>query len=201
VSGYTDLARESYSESIDHDQIAGAYKAWTKGGVTSSQAVTLPTGYTIAMQTVLENAAVEGYWQKEYTVGAGASIQFTANLRKHDAMTYLPRCIIFNKASADPFAGGAGLHTFTMTDSIDTWESEAWTYTNSTAADVTLVVRFQGMHATATFYSALLAEQINVDLTTALANIAVIDGVVDAIKTKVDTLKNPSMIIDGEIIV
>lgn len=221
--GYTGLARETYSESINHDQVAGAFKSWTKGGVTSSQAVTVPVGYTKAMQTVLENAAVEGYWQKEYTVGAGASVNITMNLRKSAAMAYLPRCIIFNKASTDPFAGGAGINTFTMTDSIDTWEASTYTYYNSTAEDVTLVVRFQGMNASGNMFSALLVEQINVDLTAVLAalavvdgivddilvdtgtdipaDIAVVDGVVDAIKTHTDTLKNPKLLIDGEIIV
>jgi hypothetical protein len=54
---------------------------------------------------------------------------------------------------------------------------------------VTLVVRVQGMHATATFYSAVQAEQINVDLTSALANIAVIDTAVDAVKSITDQLR------------
>lgn len=168
---YTALAREIYSESYDHDQVAGAYKAWTKGGVTSSQAVTVPTGYTQAMQTVLQNATVEGYWQREVTVGAGASVNITSYLRKAASMTYLPRVIIFNKASTDPFAGGAGLHTFAMTNSIDTWESEVYTYTNSGTADVTLVIRTQGMAASGSVYSVVDVEQINVDLTAALAKL------------------------------
>jgi len=92
VYGYATFSKYSYSESIDHDQVAGAYKAWTKGGVTSSQAVTVPTGYTKAMQTVLENAAVEGYWQKEFTVGAGAKRQLhhePAQGNEHDLFTAL----------------------------------------------------------------------------------------------------------------
>ncbi len=84
--------------------------------------------------------------------------------------------------------GGAGLHTFTMTDSVDTWESDLWTYTNSGTEDVTLVVRIQGMNATGNLYSALDVEQINVDLTGAIAKIDVIDGLVDAIKAKTDQL-------------
>lgn len=180
-ANYALLPREVYSESIDHDQVAGAFRSWTKGGVTSSQAVTVPTGFTQAMQTVLENAAVEGYWQKEITVGAGASVNITSYLRKAASMAYLPRVIVFNKASADPFAGGAGLHTFTMTDSIDTWESDLYTYTNSGTADVTLVIRTQGMAASGSVYSLIDVEQINVDLTTALAGIAAIKAKTDPI--------------------
>lgn len=166
---YTNLSKGTYSESIDHDQQAGAYKAWTKGGVTTRQAVTYPSGKTYAMQTVLASASVEGFWQKEITVGAGASVNITMYLRKSASMAYLPRVIIFNKASTDPFAGGTGLNTFTMTNSVDTWESSLYTYTNSTSEDITLVIRTQGMNASGNLFSYIDVEQINVDLTSAIA--------------------------------
>ncbi len=185
---YTLFSKYVYSESIDHDQVSGAYKAWTSGGITTKQAVTVPTGYSSAMQTVLESATKQGYWQKEITVGAGASVNIEMNLRKDASMVYLPRIIVFNKASTDPFAGGAELYTFTMTDSIDTWEDDLYTYTNTGIEDVTLVIRCQGMNATGNMYSALDVEQINVDLTGAIAKIDVIDGLVDAIKAKTDQL-------------
>jgi len=177
-----------YTESIDHDQVAGAYKAWTTGGVTTKQAVTKPTGYASAMQTVLASASYKGYWQKEITIGAGASVNIEMNLRKDASVTYLPRVIVFNKATIDPFAGGAGLYTFTMTNSVDTWENDLYTYTNSGSEDVTLVIRCQGMNATGNMYSALDIEQINVDLTSAIAKIDVVDALVDAIKAKTDQL-------------
>jgi hypothetical protein len=178
-NGYATFIREIYSESIDHDQNAGAFKSWTKGGVTSSQTATPPTGYTQYNQTVLENAAVEGFWQKEVLVAAGASITITMNLRKTASMTYLPRCIVFNKAATDPFAGGAGLTTFTMTNSIDTWEASSYTYTNTGSADVVLVIRFQGMNASGNMLSAVTVNVINVDLTTALAQLALIKATVE----------------------
>lgn len=184
---YTSLPKEIYSESFDHDQVAGAFRAWTKGGVTTKQAVTFPVGYTSAMQTVLENATVEGYWQKEVVVGAGASVNIAMNLRKDVAMAYLPRVIVFNKAATDPFAGGAGLYTFTMTNSVDTWEDDLYTYTNATAEDVTLVIRCQGMNAANNLFSAILVEQINVDLTMLLANLAIVDTVVDAVQSGMAT--------------
>jgi hypothetical protein len=110
------------------------------------------------------------------------------NLRKDASMTYLPRVIVFNKSTTDPFAGGTGLKTFTMTNSVDTWESDVYTYTNTGAEDVTLVIRCQGMNATGNMYSELLIEQINVDLTSAIAKIDVVDALVDAIKLKTDQL-------------
>lgn len=185
---YTSGDVTAFSESFDHDQVVGAYRAWTAGGVTTKQAVTAPVGYTSAMQTVLANAAKQGYWQKEITISAGASVNIEMNLRKSAAMTYLPRIIVFNKASTDPFAGGTGLYTFTMTNSIDTWEDDLYTYTNTTSEDITLVIRCQGMNATGNMYSLVDVEQINVDLTGAIAKIDVIDGLVDAIKAKTDQL-------------
>jgi len=169
LTAYTSFAQETYAESLDHDQTAGKFAAWTKGGVTLSNTVTVPAGYTTSYQITLESASYIGFWRREVTVGAGASVNITMNLYKSGAMTYLPRCIIFNKAATDPFAGGAGIHTFTMTDSTTTWEDELYTYTNATANDVTLVIRFQGKNASGTVATALLVEQINVDLTSAIA--------------------------------
>lgn len=193
--------KEFYSESIDHDQVAGAYKAWTAGGVTTLQTTNNPTGFTSNMSTVLQNATIEGYWQKEVLVGAGASVTISMALRKSASMTYLPRIIVFNKASTDPFAGGTGLNTFTMTNSTDTWEYSTYVYTNTGTADVTLVIRSQGMNATGTMLSAVKVDVINVDLTSALAKLDTIDTVVDSIKAKTDILKNPTLLIDNEIIV
>ena len=191
---YTALAKEIYSYIVNYGEVGGAYKAWTKGGVTTSQTTNNPTGFTSNMSTVLENAAIEGYWQKEVLVGAGASVTISMALRKSASMTYLPRIIVFNKASTDPFAGGTGLYTFTMTDSTDTWEYSTYVYTNTGTADVTLVIRSQGMNATGTMLSAVKVDVINVDLTSALAKL-------DAIKAKTDILKNPTLLIDNEIIV
>ena len=191
---YIAFAKEIYSYIVNYGEVGGAYKAWTKGGVTTSQTTNNPTGFTSNMSTALENATNEGYWQKEVLVGAGASVTISMALRKSASMTYLPRIIVFNKASTDPFAGGTGLNTFTMTDSTDTWEYSTYVYTNTGTADVTLVIRSQGMNATGTMLSAVKVDVINVDLTSALAKL-------DAIKAKTDILKNPTLLIDNEIIV
>jgi hypothetical protein len=190
-TGYNILPKETFSYSINHDQVAGAYKAWTKGGVTTKQAVTYPTGFTNSMQTVLESTTSEGYWQKELSVGAGQSVNITSYLRKDASMTYLPRVIMFLKNTTDPFAGGTGLHTFTMTDSVDTWEDDTYTYSNDTSEDVVLVIRTQGKNATGNLFSYLDIEVINVDLTSVIALLNTIDGkadTIDAIKAKTDLI-------------
>jgi hypothetical protein len=66
-----------------------------------------------------------------------------------------------------------------MTDSTTTWEAETYTYGNTTANDVTLVIRFQGKNASGTVTTALLVEQINVDLTSAIAKLVAIQAKTD----------------------
>lgn len=178
-SGYANLPQECYSESIDHDATAGKFAAWTKGGITTSASATPPTGYTTYMSSALADANNLAFWQKEVLVAPGASVEISMCLRKSGAMAYLPRCIVFNKASTDPFAGGAGLNTFTMTDSVDTWEYDNYVYTNTGANDVTLVIRFQGKNAAGTMLSAVTVNVINVDLTTALADLDTIEQIVN----------------------
>lgn len=170
-----------YIASTNHNQIQGNLNAWSKGGKTISQSTVLPSGYSSGYLTVLVNASWEGFWESEVVVSAGASVNIEMSLRKDASMTYLPRSVVFNKASIDPFAGGIGLHTFTMTDSIDTWESDTFTYTNTGSDPVNLVIRYQGMNATGSMYSALDIEQINVDLTSAIA-------LITEVKAKTDQL-------------
>lgn len=178
----------NYSESIIHDQVAGNYKSWTRGGITTTVATPVPSGYTSALQIALSSATSRGYTKWEVTVGAGASVNIGMYLRKSASMAVLPKFEVSDKSLLDPFLGGTALYTFTMTDSINTWESDTYTYTNTSAGDVTLIVRAIGMNASGNVYCVADIEQINVDLTNAIAKIDVIDGLVDAIKAKTDQL-------------
>ena len=149
---YTNLSRNIYSESIDHDQVAGALKAWTKGGVTTSVATPVPTGFTRSYQLALENATVEGFFNRRVNVPAGKTITLTMYLRKDASMTYLPRVWV-HKYGTEPFTTPADiLHTFTMTNSTNTWESDTYSWTNTADYDVELNCRFVGMNATGYVY-------------------------------------------------
>ena len=149
---YTSLSRNIYSESIDHDQTAGAFKSWTKGGVTTSVATPVPTGLTRSYQLALENATVEGFFNRRVNIPAGKTISLTLYLRKSASMTYLPRVWVC-KYGTEPFTtAGDILHTFTMTNSTDTWETDTYSYTNSADYDVELECRFVGMAATGYVY-------------------------------------------------
>lgn len=180
-SGYATFSEGAYTESFDHDASAGTFRSWTTGGITSSATATLPTGFTTYMSSALASATYLAYWQKEVLVAVGASVTISMALRKSASMSYLPRIIAFLKNTTDPLAGGAGINTFTMTDSTDTWEYSTYSYSNNTSSDVTLIIRSQGKNATGTMLSAVDVDVINVDLTTVLANLATVDTNVDAI--------------------
>ena len=153
-NNYGTLSERAYSESINHNQVEGAYKAWTKGGVTTSQASVLPAGYSSGFLTVLENASYRGYLQEEITVRPGVTLSVEVHLRKSASMTYLPRACIFNKGDKDPLSGGGVIDSFTMTDSTDTYESDTLTFTNSGSVNEFIIFRIQGMNATGNLYSA-----------------------------------------------
>lgn len=147
VYQYATLSRETYSESINHDQSAGAFKSWTKGGVTTSVATPVPTGLTRSYQLALENASVEGFFNRRVNVPVGKTITLKLYLRKSASMTYLPRVWV-HKYGDEPFTtAGDILHTFTMTNSTDTWETDTYSYTNTGDYDIELECRFVGMNA------------------------------------------------------
>lgn len=149
---YSNFLRNTYSESIDHDQVAGALKAWTKGGVTTSVATPVPTGFTRSYQLAPENATVEGFFNRRVNVPAGKTITLTLYLRKSKAMTYLPRVWV-HKYGTEPFTTPADiLHTFTMTNSTDTWETDSYSWTNTADYDIELNCRFVAMNADGYMY-------------------------------------------------
>lgn len=149
---YSYPSKATYSESLDHDQTAGAFKAWTKGGITTSVATPVPTGETQSWQIALENADYEGFFKRHVNVPAGKTISFVLHLRKTASMTYLPKAWV-HELDVEPIISTTGvLHTFEMTDSVDTWESDTFSWTNTAEYDVQLDVTFAGKNATGYVY-------------------------------------------------
>lgn len=140
-------------QSIDHDGNDGAIKAWTKGGVVTSQATTKPDGYTQAYQHALESVTYPAFWYKTFSVEPGKTVNIEVQLRKDASMTYLPR--VYLMASIEnPLAGATPVDTFTMTDSTDTWETDTFSITNSTDYDQDYTLWFVAKNTTGNAYSA-----------------------------------------------
>lgn len=74
----------AYEESINHDQVTNAYKAWTKGGIVTSQTGSPPTGYTIWYELACESASYPCFRQYETVVLPGGTIEVTGLMRNLD---------------------------------------------------------------------------------------------------------------------
>jgi hypothetical protein len=141
-------------QSDNHDAVDGAVKAWCKGGVVTSQTAIKPDGYTQACAHALESATYPAFWYKKFTVPAGQTYSIEVQLRKSASMAYLPRVYLM-ASIGNPLAGATPVDTFTMTNSIDTWESDTFTVDNSAGDyDLDYALWFVGQNASGNVYSA-----------------------------------------------
>ena len=145
--------QNSYLCSRKHDQVEGAFKSWTLGGITVTQTTIKPTGYDQAFLTALSQAEYAGFFKQEFAVLSGKSISIDIQLRKSASMTYLPRVYLMAYFGS-PLAGATPIDSFIMTDSIDTWETDTFAINNATDYDQQYVLWFVGMNATGSMYSA-----------------------------------------------
>ena len=152
---YTNITNGWHSlQSDNHDAVEGAVKAWCKGGVVTSQTAIKPDGYTQACAHALESATYPAFWYKKFTVPAGQTYSIEVQLRKSASMAYLPRVYLM-ASIGNPLAGATPVDTFTMTNSIDTWESDTFTVDNSAGDyDLDYALWFVGQNATGSVYSA-----------------------------------------------
>lgn len=123
-------------EILDYGGTAGAYKAWTGAGIITSQTSVVPTGYTQAnLMTLSANTyALFCFYPVLFSVQAGHSASVEVQLRKSAAMTNLPKVWLSDALKKPESGDGSQIDTFTMTDSVDTWESKTFTIDNSAGA-------------------------------------------------------------------
>jgi hypothetical protein len=141
-------------QSDNHDGIVGALKTWGKGGVVTSQGTVVPSGYSQAYTHELESAVYPCFWRKYFGVPAGTSLTIEVQLRKTASMTYLPRVYLM-ESIGNPLAGATPVDSFTMTGSVDTWETDTFSIDNSAGTyDKEYVLWFVGQNATGSVYSA-----------------------------------------------
>ncbi len=141
-----------YFESLDHDQVAGAFRAWTKGGITSSVVspvfdASRPRSYN----AVCESATYPIFFQRLVQVPAGGSVYVRCYVRKDASMAYLPRLQVFS-AEKEPLLSGSPDVEVQMTNSTNTWEVLEATVTNTTDAPKLYVVRCLAKNASDNVY-------------------------------------------------
>lgn len=153
LTNYSSLNINSYPEFLNYDGVEGAYKAWSQGGIVTSQVSVKPTGYDIAYLLALESATKYCFQKKSFNVAAGETVNIEVQLRKDASMTYLPRVYLM-ASIGNPLAGATPVDTFTMTDSTNTWETDTFTIANSTDYDQDYTLWFVAKNASGNAYSA-----------------------------------------------
>lgn len=137
----------NFSESIDHDQVANAYRAWTKGGIVDSDTGTVYTGRTRSYKHGCASASFFVFQNRAFTVQPSGSLAVQCYIRKSATMTYLPRVWILTPGQ-EPFISGSPAVEAIMTDSVDTWETLVVTYTNSGTSPIEVIFRTVAKNAT-----------------------------------------------------
>lgn len=153
-NNYSGAARaiNAYANSVNHNNIAGAFLAWTCGGIVTKQATTYPTDYTYSYDHALESATAYCFWQQQVTVPAGGGLVVECLIRKDASMSYLPRLWLL-LPGIEPLISGSPSYAAIMTNSVDTWETLLLVYANATSADVQITVRTIGQNATGHVYA------------------------------------------------
>lgn len=148
-SGYngTTAGINSFSESINHDQVANAYRAWTKGGIVSDDTVTVFSGRTRSYKHACETALFPVFKQEKFVVQPGGGLIVQTYVRKTVTMAYLPRVWIL-EPDEEPLISGSPTSEAIMTDSVDTWETLVQVYSNSGTSPIAITVRTLAKNAT-----------------------------------------------------
>lgn len=142
-----------YTESRDHDQVEGAFRAWCRGGVVNSVSSPVFGSRPRSYQHVCESADYPVFRQEEVLVEPGDTLFVTGWFRKDASMSYLPRLQIVDYF-ADPLVDDSSspLDEAVMTDSIDAWETLTVSWTNSGTAARKVLVRALAKNATGNLY-------------------------------------------------
>ena len=141
-SGYNGarMSINAFSESVDHDQVANAYRAWTKGGIVDSDIGTVYTGRTRSYKHACTTASFYTFQNRTFTVQPGGGLVVQCYVRKSATMSYLPRVWILTPGQ-EPFISGSPNAEDIMTDSVDTWEELNLVYANGGTSPIDVVVR------------------------------------------------------------
>jgi len=154
------------AESLDHDQVANAFRAWCRGGVVNSCADPVPDGWSLGYQHVCESADYPVWRRWAVYVPAGWALTIQIRMRKDTSMSYLPRVQVIDQY-ADPLVddGNSALAEQQMTNANDEWESYELTYENNGSTDKPVWIRSLAKNASGNFYVAIDWE--NIDMTVA----------------------------------
>lgn len=132
----------AYVESYNHDQAAGAFRAWTPGGSVSSVVDVVPTGKVRSYKATMTNALRWTMMQVCITVPAGETLRVRAWLRSDYTDDHLPRVQVISPVD-DPLTkpGATALAEAIAPAVADAWYEAGISYANTTDAPVEVILR------------------------------------------------------------
>jgi hypothetical protein len=157
LSNYTDAKNipSSYTSSYDHDQVSGAFRSWTRGGITESNVVTVPPGYTKSYKMTCEDANNPVFQQEQVLIRPGETLKVIAYIKfADDHSAYKPRIQIVD-CGADPLWGTgeaylaeAQVASGTSTD----WQTVTVEYENTNTIPMPVFMRTLAKRASGDVY-------------------------------------------------
>jgi|GEM_PF-2557027 len=141
-------AEWSYLESFDHNQVAGAFRSWTCGGITSSVLDVVVPGRVRSYRCALSDATAWGYMQRLVTVEPGETLRVRAWLRSDYTGDTRPQAQIV-AADADPLrdSTASALATAVSPNVADTWSEHGLTWTNTGSSPREVIIRLMAKQA------------------------------------------------------
>lgn len=153
----TAVPESSYVSSVDHDQVPGAFKAWTRGGVIVSDVDTVPAGYGVSFKHTCESAQMQCHRQTETTVEPGQTLQVMGKIRiAGDHSAWAPRLEIIDPGE-DPLvdAKNAALASDAIPQpdgSFEDWQDVSVSFTNTGLLGQKVCIRCSAKRASGEVY-------------------------------------------------
>ncbi len=145
-----------YVESLNHDQVESAYKAWCVGGIVTSQTASPPTGYSIWYELACESASYPCFRQYKIVVLPGTAIEVEGYIRIADAVdhTSYPPALQIIDVFADPLVDQTqnplAEDEIPIPDGSDaTWQAVSVIWANQGASPKNVIVRMIAQNAAA----------------------------------------------------
>ncbi|MBP8304173.1 MAG: hypothetical protein KBE04_08620 [Phycisphaerae bacterium] len=146
-----------YICSVDHDQVPGAFKAWTRGGVVLSDVNTVPEGYATSFRHVCESEDTPCFRQAQMTVEPGLTLRFMGRVRvADDHSAWAPRFEIIDPTAdplADPASAPLASAAIAQPDgSFTDWQNLNVSFTNTGSIAKKVLVRCSARRAQGDVY-------------------------------------------------
>ncbi len=135
----------TYVVSYDHDGVADASKAWTRGGVVVSETDTAPPGYATSYRHICSSSAAPCFRQEQITVGPGQTLDVSGKILILDTHELWPPRLELIDVRADPLvdAGALALASALIPEPRGRyyWQDLSVQYTNANGMDKQVWIR------------------------------------------------------------